>query len=295
MSLKISVVIPVYNRVKPLFRALDSVYAQSYPAHEVIVVDDGSEFEVNHRLADRYAGIQILRLTHSGVSRARNQGVRHANGQWIAFLDSDDEWHPDKLAQQKDYVSNSAVKLVHSDEIWIRNGVRVNPHKKHQKSAADIFFRSLELCLISPSAVLIEKQFFHTIGGFDETLPACEDYDLWLRVTSKYTIGFIDKPLITKHGGHVDQLSKKYWGMDRFRVHALEKLYHSRQLSAQQEYAVLTNLVKKCQILCQGAEKHNNVACLSEFSTKLTLYQQLLHNMMSQLDNNSIDNHIKKS
>ena len=171
VGMKASVIIPTYNRVNTLARALDSVYAQSWPADEIIVVDDGSVDETAS-LCTHYPGLRYVKQRHSGVSAARNHGIRLARGQWLAFLDSDDAWHPEKLAVQIAAVTHHPDSLIcHCDEHWIRNGRRVNPGHRHRKCQGDLFVQSLGLCAISPSAVMIKRQVFATYGLFDEDLP----------------------------------------------------------------------------------------------------------------------------
>ena len=277
----VSVILPVYNRSSELLRALDSVYAQHSQANEVIVVDDGSDIELKSVVNNHNPQTKYIKQAHSGVSCARNNGVKHSNNEWIAFLDSDDEWHPQKLKQQRQRLSQTDVLIGHTDEIWIRKGVRVNPHKKHKKYGGNIFSRCLPLCLISPSSVVISKALFLKEGGFDESLPACEDYDLWLRITSKLTIDYIDNPLVIKHGGHADQLSQKYWGMDRFRIQAMEKLYRSGALSNSQAIELLEELIKKCTIFANGSVKHNKPLQYAEYSEKSSQYKNKLTALVS--------------
>ena len=226
-GISISVVVPTFNRKDMLSRALLSIFSQSLEPFEVIVVDNGSNDNTQEMLRNEFPQIRLLLEPEKGVSRARNKGIYEATGEWIAFLDSDDEWQPDKLKLQTREILGSENIISHTDELWYRNGVRVNPKNIHKKSGGYIFDRCLELCCISPSSVMVKKTLFDDIGYFDENLPACEDYDMWLRVCSKYPILFVDKPLTIKHGGHGDQLSKKYWGMDRFRVEAIEKIINS--------------------------------------------------------------------
>ncbi len=102
------------------------------------------------------------------------------------------------------------MRVCHTDEIWIRNGRRVNARKKHGKKGGWIFQHCLPLCAMSPSSIMIHRDVFTALGGFDERLPACEDYDLWLRITARYPVLFTRQPLIEKYGGHDDQLSRKY-------------------------------------------------------------------------------------
>ena len=252
---RVTVVIPTYNRRDLVHEAIASVTAQSYPDCEVIVVDDGSN-DGTGEVVRRFGGVRYVYQSNCGVSAARNVGVACGRGELIAFLDSDDLWQPDKLAHQVAlFEQYPDVQICQTDEIWVRNGVRVNPHHKHRKTGGDIFARSLELCLVSPSAVMMRRALFARLGGFDEALPACEEYDLWLRITARLPVHFIALPLVVKRGGHADQLSHRFWGMDRFRVHALCKLLESQVLSEEQRGLTVTVLRKKCAILAHGTQK----------------------------------------
>ena len=252
----VSVVVPTHNRVATLGRALASVVAQTVPAGEIIVVDDGSTDATGRLVAERFPDVRYLAQANRGVSAARNRGIRAARNEWIALLDSDDTWLPTKLAEQARMLrERPGHRLCHTEEIWVRNGVRVNPMKKHAKAGGHIFRACLPLCVISPSSALIHRSLFDDVGLFDEALPACEDYDLWLRVCAREPVLFVDTPQIVKHGGHADQLSRRHWGMDRFRVQALRKLLASGRLSGDDRAAAAATLVRKAGILARGAEK----------------------------------------
>jgi glycosyltransferase involved in cell wall biosynthesis len=264
---KISAIIPVYNRVDILPRAIDSVLSQTTPVDEIIVVDDGSTDYCDRMIKANYPQVKFVQQANAGVSAARNSAIGLACGEWIALLDSDDAWLTHKIETIQAAVSNhSEIQIFHSDEIWIRNGVRVNPMKKHQKRGGYIFQHCLPLCAISPSAAVIRKSLFDEVGLFDETLPACEDYDLWLRICSRYPVHYIDQPLIQKYGGHDDQLSRQYWGMDRFRIESLVRLLDNTSLNNDDRKAVEAMLEKKLEILLKGARKHNNQLILESFS-----------------------------
>ncbi len=255
----ISVIIPTYNRIKTLPRAIESVLVQTHPADELIIVDDGSTDGTATWIGKHYPQIKLIKQQNCGVSTARNRGIEVAGGEWIALLDSDDEWLPEKLAKQLALlVSEPELKLVHSDEIWIRNGVRINQMKKHTKKGGWIFQDCLPLCAISPSAVMIHRSIFDDVGRFDESLPACEDYDLWLRITSRYPALYCDEPLIQKYGGHEDQLSRKYWGMDRFRIKALVSILEADELDEGDYAAALEMMLGKAKVVLSGAIKRNN-------------------------------------
>ncbi len=256
----ISVVIPTFNRYELLGRAIRSVYAQKFPILEILVVDDGSTDHTSENLPQQFPGVRIICQHHKGVSAARNTGVLGARGDWIAFLDSDDEWHPEKLLKQAELLSaRRGNSVCHTDEIWIRNGVRVNPMNKHAKPEGWIFERCLHLCCVSPSSVLLKKSILETAGMFDETLPACEDYDLWIRLFRDHPIELVREPLVIKYGGHADQLSKKYWGMDRFRIRSLVKLLESGFLSSEQTEQTRAVLLKKLSILINGMLKRGKM------------------------------------
>ena len=265
-KMKISVIIPSFNRAHLLQRALDSVYSQSFSAHEVIVVDDGSTDDTASKLS-AYEGLNVIQLkTNRGVSAARNAGLKRATGEWIALLDSDDTWAPDKLALQSAAASKEPdIKVFHTDELWIRNGTRVNPMNKHAKPDGWIYEASLALCCVSPSSILMHRSVLDQCGVFDESLPACEDYDLWLRLFSRYPVRLINAALVTKYGGHEDQLSHQYWGMDRFSVRALSKILDIGKLNDRDRVKTIAVLQRKCEILIAGARKRGKPDSVNQY------------------------------
>ena len=271
----ISVIIPTYNRAHLLPRALDSILSQSYLPNEIIVVDDGSNDDTSVLMTSVYPETVFIQQSNVGVSCARNVGIKRASGDWIAFLDSDDEWFPEKLEVQMNALyKNPELKICHTNEIWIRNGTRVNPKKKHKKFGGWIFQKCLPLCCISPSSVIIHKSIFNEVGLFDDSLLVCEDYDLWLRITARNQVLYIEKPLLRKYGGHNDQLSRKYWGMDRFRIKSLEKIIYSKELSETDENAAKKMLTEKIHILIQGAKKRGNIMEVRKFKEQYSEFLQ---------------------
>jgi len=252
---KVSVIIPAYNRCQMLKQAVDSVLSQDFTDFELIVSDDGSADNTQEMLRSYGNRIIVIRQENKGVSAARNRGIVSASGDLIAFLDSDDLWLPKKLSEQIEFFNaNPDALICQTEEIWIRNGVRVNPKKKHRKLSGMIFEASLLLCLVSPSAVMMRRSLFDELGLFDETLPACEDYDLWLRIGCRYPIFLIDIPLIVKRGGHADQLSAEP-GLDKFRIQSLKKILDSGMLSGEQWTAAVKVLKEKCAVYSGGCLK----------------------------------------
>ena len=265
----ISVVIPTYNRAELVMRALRSVLAQTRPAEQVIVVDDGSTDDTGRLVQQNFGAVDYLAQENRGVSAARNRGIEVATGEWIALLDSDDEWLPKKLERQFAHLEQEPDhRVCHTDEIWIRRGRRVNPRLKHAKQGGWIFKQCLPLCAISPSSVVIHRSVFDEVGLFDETLPACEDYDLWLRICSRWPVLFVPERLVVKHGGHEDQLSNRVQGLDRYRIQALEGLLGTSVLGDDDRQAAIDMLIGKIDIYAAGAQKLGRVDEADRYRSK---------------------------
>jgi glycosyltransferase involved in cell wall biosynthesis len=257
----VSVIIPTYNRAAMVTEAVASVLNQTYPNLEVLVVDDGSTDGTAAALARFGERLRVLRQAHRrGVSAARNLGIEAARGDWLALLDSDDLWLPEKLARQMACLADRPELLIcQTEEIWVRRGVRVNKPLSHRMAAGQIFLPSLERCLVSPSAVVLHRDLIERHGGFDESLPAAEDYDLWLRLSWRYEVGLVPEPLMVKRGGHDDQLSRQ-WGLDRWRIQALTKILAESQLPAPYARAARETLARKCAIYAQGCARRGKTA-----------------------------------
>ena len=278
----VSVIIPTFNRAHCVAESIRSVLVQG--ELELIVVNDGSKDATVKELAS-FSTIQVINLTENrGVSYARNKGLERARGSLICFLDSDDLWEEGKLKAQVQWMQvHPECMAVYTDEIWIRNGVRVNPMKKHQKYSGDIFRQCLPLCIVSPSSVMLRKSILDEVGGFDELMPVCEDYDLWLRIAVRYSFKFLKEKLILKRGGHRDQLSRKYWGMDRWRVYALDKLLRGDDLNMQQREWVTEMLINKSSILIQGFEKRGKTEEARIYKNLVSHYSKRIDSVNSKL------------
>ena len=276
----ISVIIPTYNRKNTLPRAVESVLNQTYKPVEIIIVDDGSTDGTKEWFSEMYPLVHYIYQVNSGVSSARNTGINSARGDWIALLDSDDEWLPDKLELQVKLLQNNAeLRFCHTNEIWIRNGVRINQMKKHQKYGGNIFKKCLDICRISPSSSLFHTSVIKDVGLFDESLDVCEDYDLWLRITAKYPVLFLDQPLIKKFGGHSDQLSRVFGGIEQYRIRSLEKILTSKSLSGSQFEAAKDMLIHKLQIYAKGLKKRDK-------NTEFQSVEKKIHDWLSMSDLN---------
>ncbi|MBD3392740.1 MAG: glycosyltransferase [Chitinivibrionales bacterium] len=263
MPVPVSVIIPTYNRADAVRQAVGSVLAQTCSDFELIVVDDGSEERIDpaalwHPAETRCRCVRLA--ANSGVALARNAGASLASGKWLAFLDSDDTWHRDKLKRQLAWMrAHPLSRIAQTREIWIRRGKRVNPPATHVKKPGDIFAESLQRCMITSSSVIMEKTLFDETGGFNESLRACEDYDLWLRIACRYQVGLVDAYLLTRYGGHPDQLSASVDRLDRFRVRALLDLLARSPLSEQQRSLARETLIRKARILAAGSHKRGKV------------------------------------
>jgi len=256
-NFSVSVIIPTFNRVEYLPDALDSVYSQTHPVTEVIVVDDGSTDHTVEKLSPSYPSVQFLRQENQGVSSARNLGIAKASHPWIALLDSDDRWTPQKLERQINHLSqNPSLRAVHSGEKWIRDGKEMNIPASLDKLKEGLWERSLEKCIICPSSVLLHQSVFEKTGTFDPSLAICEDYDFWIRLLLTHQVGLVEEPLVHKYGGHPDQLSMSTWGLDRFRVQSLEKISTFKNITPRHRAQIYETIICKTDLLIQGFKKH---------------------------------------
>jgi len=276
----VSVILPTYNRAWTLKDAVDSVLLQDYPNIEFIIIDDGSEDNTQELLGVYKNEITVFYQANKGVSAARNKGIKESKGDFIALLDSDDAWDKKKISCQMEFFNNHPEALIcQTEEIWIRNGKKVNPKVKHKKPSGMIFEQSLHLCLVSPSAVMMKRQLFELKGYFNEDFTVCEDYDLWLRVSSTLPVFLIDKPYTIKRGGHKDQLSN-FHSQDKFRIRSLSTLIESGNLTLDQTQKAKNVLKKKCVIYGNGCIKRGKK---EEGEFYLGLTQKLITNFARDL------------
>ncbi|RZA29124.1 MAG: glycosyltransferase, partial [Lysobacteraceae bacterium] len=206
-------IIPTFNRCALLPRALDSVLSQSRRVGEIVVVDDGSTDDTRLMLEQRYAGrVRYIRQDNAGVSAARNRGMTVASGRYLALLDSDDQWLPDKNARQVEWMeANPGFGMVLCDVF------RVDPdylpidvlHRRKVISEDGWVLRHvLQDPAFAPSSALFKKDVFDAIGGFDESLRTAEDLDFLLRTARHWQVGVVEEPLVKAMHGH-DGLSSE--------------------------------------------------------------------------------------
>lgn len=266
--MKISVVIPTYNRAVFLTRCIQSVLNQTVQVHEILVVDDGSTDNTKEILST--LPISYIYQANKGVSSARNLGILNAKSEWIAFLDSDDCWDERKLeCHMTLHNTKKDILASYTDELWIRNDKIITP-KTHQQKEHPTFLNSLRLCKIGASTFFCHKSVFNAVGYFDESMKACEDYDLWLRILEHFPIYFINEKLTTKYAGHQNQLSFETPLIDTYRIQALQK--HLNGLHAK---LVVEELIYKITILLNGARKHNNINLQLQYENLLQNYLNL--------------------
>tara|TARA_B100001250_G_scaffold118032_1_gene100204 strand:+ start:767 stop:1603 length:837 start_codon:yes stop_codon:yes gene_type:complete len=275
--MKVSVIIPTFNRFSLISRAIDSVLNQTIKPFEIIVVDDGSSDNTSTFIKNNYKSVKLIKQKNLGVSKARNVGIKNSSGDWIALLDSDDEWKKNKLEVQiKSLSEYDYYSVCHTNEIWIRNGIRVNQKKRHQKYGGDIFDKCLDICRISPSSIIFKKNIIDEVGWFDEGLSICEDYDLWLRITANFKILFIDKPLVIKYGGHSDQLSKSVNGIEAYRIKSLENLLSNTKLIKDYKLLTIKMLITKLGIYKKGLLKRHKTNELLKINHKIKFWKNKL-------------------
>lgn len=273
----VSVIIPTYNRKGFLKKAIDSVFAQTYEHFELIVVDDGSDDGTAELVAEYPREIVSVRQGNRGPAAARNAGIRKARYPLIAFLDSDDRFDSRKLALQAAAMQeNPSFLISHTQEIWFRRGELLNQKKKHRKRSGDIFEQSLQLCAVGMSTVMARKGLFDEVGLFDEDLPCCEDYDLWLRASIDHRFLLVDESLTIKDGGRPDQVSYQYRvGMDRFRIESILKVLDSGRLTPGQKGQAREELVKKCLVYGNGCLKHGRLEDAKRYLELARIHESL--------------------
>lgn len=270
-----SVIVPTFNRQDFLSTCIDSVLKQTFKDFEIIVVDDGSTDNTRELLNNYYGQkFKYILTDHLGVSHSRNTGILNSGGEYIAFLDSDDRWDERKLEMTADYIGKCPeISIFHTDEIWYRNGKLLKQKEKHKRPSGQVYEYCLPLCCIGMSTSVVKKTLFEEIGMFDEELPACEDYDFWLRACIGHSVMLIPEPLTIKDGGRVDQLSNQP-GLDKYRIYSLEKILKSGLLTDEQYRETFNVLKNKCVVYAKGAEKRGRIVEANLYFEKIEKFNR---------------------
>lgn len=264
--MKITAIIPTYNRAEFLSRTINSVLNQTYTIDEILLIDDGSTDQTQIVLEKFKSYMTVIQTENFGVSHARNIGIKSAKNDWLAFLDSDDEWCKDKIEKQIKLHEKNNILFSHTAERWIRDGKNIKYPNKLAKPSGMCFLDNLSTCKIAASSVMVHKRVLNDVGLFDESMSVCEDYDMWLRVSEKYKVGLVKEEGIIKHAGH-KQLSSTIFAIDRYHIYSLQKF-----LECEYNNEVKKEIIKKSNILIKGALKHNNKDILDKYTSLLKLY-----------------------
>jgi glycosyltransferase involved in cell wall biosynthesis len=194
----VSVIIPTYNNSAYLANAIESAIAQTFRDIEIIVIDDGSTDDTQKVLTCFGDKIQVIHQCNQGPSAARNAGLRKSQGNYIAFLDSDDQWLPDKLTRQMPlFEMDPQVGVVFSDTFYVYKG-KIQPKTSFQlrpPSSGFIFNSLFGKNFIPMLTAIVRRECFNQVGFFDENLKACEDYDMWLRISKSWKFAYVAEPL----------------------------------------------------------------------------------------------------
>ena len=213
---RVSVIIPAYNAANFIRETVDSALAQTHRDLEVIVVNDGSTDDTLSRLQQYGSRIQVLDLTNGGVARARNAGVKLATGSWIAFLDADDLWRPEKIERQLHH-SDAPLRYTDRLNIGARGDLPELQSLVTPMYEGDLFLTlMLQGNFITTSSVLVQRELFEKLNGYFTGLNGTEDWDLWLRIAERHRVGLCAEPLIS-YRFHPGGLSRNYVKMGRER------------------------------------------------------------------------------
>ncbi|WP_179376468.1 glycosyltransferase family 2 protein [Winogradskyella wichelsiae] len=249
----VSVIIPTFNRTDYLKLTLESVMNQTFTNFEIIVVDDGSNSTENERLCSQFGKIKYIKIINSGgPAKPRNQGLFLAKGEFIAFVDDDDLWHPEKLKVQVDILeNNSNYGLVHSYcEVIDEYGVKINevigrPGNSRVKHG-NVKLRMMGNWTLMTPTPMLRKSLVKQVGLFNETMPAAgEDREYWTRCSFYTNFYYVDKPLAyyRKHSNNISLDNVKYLNLPIFLKSALDKVCLKVNISKGDYHILLNNII----------------------------------------------------
>lgn len=190
----VSVIIPTFNRLELLKQTVESVRNQTFKEYEVVVVNDGSDDGTAAWLGQQNDLI-VINQENSGIATSRNKGIKTSKGEWLAFLDHDDIWGPDKLQTQVDFIkSNPEVSMVAVKHV--RLGTRIKQNRPGKWMKGDLFVKVFSESFIHTSSVMIKRAVLEKVGGFPTKYRFADEFDVWLKISQKYQIAFFDGPLV---------------------------------------------------------------------------------------------------
>ncbi len=272
----VSAVVPVADRPQLLADALRSICSGSMKPRELIVVLNA---KTPGRAADRQAAetvfsensaagieLHLIECEDTGPGPARNAGVAAARQDWLAFLDSDDLWAPDKLRRQWRYLRQRPyLQAAHTAERWIKDGRELNQPAHLRPHTGRFLTASFSHCLISCSSFILRRELFAALNGFDPAFRVCEDFELWLRLLVRHPVGLLREALTIKRAGDWPQESRRFHSLDALRIRAILKLVRNAksQLKPQELAAARAACESKLAILKQGARRRDRAAELT--------------------------------
>jgi len=308
---RVSAVVPFHNRRELALEALDSILAQSFRDFEIVVADDGSTdgapLAVFSRFGAEPRAIKILsrmnpaairpfshvfhhgdvRLQYHyscnrGLSAARNRGIRHARGTYVAFLETECLWDPAHLETMTTFfASNPWAHICHVGERHPKEALRSRRPARAARPSGWIFEQALAATPVSISSAMLHRSCFAECGCFDENLPACEDYDLWLRLAARHPVFFLDGEVEVTRRLPRAESSSRAWTWERFRVYALEKSFQSGHLNPDQRLRVAEEIVHKCERLVEGLRRQESEERANFYERKRRRFAQEVRKLHS--------------
>jgi len=232
---RVSAIIPTYNYARYVAAAVESVLSQSFEDLEIVVVDDGSTDDTSDTLRPLGTRILYISQAHRGLAAARNLGIRVSRGRYVAFLDSDDLWLPDKVSMQVARLdAEPAVGLVYTEAALFNDESRTEtPHGFwSEHPSGKILSRLLRRNVVPSPTPMVRRELFAQVGPFDESLSACEDWDMWIRIARVSEFAYVDR-MLAKYRVHSANMSLDQERMMAGRYRVLEKAFSAIGASSQ--------------------------------------------------------------
>jgi glycosyltransferase involved in cell wall biosynthesis len=278
----ISVVIPLYNAEKYIGDTLESVLAQTYSTFEIIVVNNSST-DSSLDIVKKYSDVKVISQENQGPSVARNKGVALSKGDFIAFLDADDLWVPDKLKIQMEYFNNNPqVGLVYSKYTSVRNGkiLRTRPQNGY---SGWIFTKLLYKSIIQTSTVMVKRECLDAVGPYDESFSLGDEYDMFLRIAKKFQCGFVDKGLI-RYRIHDNNTSKNVFLFDKENLGVYKKIYNNfTDLDGKQKRILRKRIARYSMKVAEGLNSQGKLEESKKYQNEAISYLPFYKRITSNL------------